>query len=196
MRVDFAGPVQLATDPFGTRFGLGAYLKALRGLGECVSDGSCDTVPGQTTDNCGTLCAEAPPAPSGGCSSYPCSTPNDNEYVANCSQYDANANCVQCSSGFNLDNSGNYTACVAPGGVKPPAPGSTGFTNWLGSLFAPTPATNSAALCAAAHGTWNGTACVNVPAAGVAGSINIGGMVISTTTLLLIVGAFLLLKKK
>jgi hypothetical protein len=130
------------------------------------------------------------------CGSYPCSTPSDNVYVQNCAMYDANANCVQCNSGFNLDNAGNYTSCVAAGSSSGSAP-----TNSLATAIAsigkaltgssmPKSANASAAACAAAKGTWTGTTCAS------SGSLVVGGLTISLPMLLLLGGGLLLLAKK
>jgi hypothetical protein len=197
MRVGFNGFGQLGI--FAAR-GLGAP-------GDCVAyndDGTCAAYePTVSVDNGTPVTVPMPgstlppgdngpafnPVPTTDASGAVFSTPSDGVYLENCSAYDANGNCVGCGSGYKLNTwGGAYTGCDSVGGLpgaKKPANQPSAFSSILNSIFG-TGATRpqsavptTSAACTAAGGTWTGTACTPK------GSLNIGGMAISTTTLLI-----------
>ena len=162
----------------------------------CVSDGSCSTVPGQTTDNCGNLCPDTSTSGSGTTASGGASGTGSRTCWAlapdgTCASWtaDGGATTTPCGTSTVPPCSLSASQVTAAGGAKAPTAPST-FSSILSSLFG-TPSTvpTNASACTAAKGTWNGTTCVP------AGSLSIGGMAISTTTLL-IGGALLLLVMK
>ncbi len=112
-------------------------------------------------------------------------TPSDGVSITGCSQYDAYGNCVTCGAGTKLNSwGGAYTSCDSIGGLpgaKKPVVQPNAFSQILNSIFgAPRPLTaSSAGACAAAGGTWNGVTCTPK------GTVNLGGVALSTSTLLI-----------
>lgn len=209
MRVGFNGFGQLGV--------YSASASGLRGLGDCVFDANTETqvctdpgtdpqsgetygTTGSGTTGSGTGSSGSGVDPQSGETYGPGTykTPSDNEYVTGCSSYDSYGNCVTCGSGYKLNTYGGaYTSCDSVGGlpgVKKPVASPSAFTSILNSIFGgasapkgPTP--TSASACAAAGGTWTGTTCTPK------GTINLGGVALSTGTLV-IGGIFLLLMMK